>query len=415
VEATGLTTLVRRFGFLKLGPAARLLALALGAILIVATILLVRGGPAAPIARWLGVRTNASQVHFLKARDAYTRGDLAEASSHLDRARRAGHPEPETARLRALIWFRLGRFAEAEPILIRHLSTSTAPDPEAGEALARIFLESYRLEHADRVIERWIRDAPRDGKPYLWLTEVDRRIRGERADLLEEHYRTALRLDPTLDRARLGLADLLLEQRRHDEAAREYAAHVARNPADATGHLGLGRVAMGRGDLADAARHLDRALERAPADPIALKERALVDARLGDDEAAVRRLTEAIKADALDTESLYHRSLALGRLGRTAEAEADSRTLKRLREDQAQVLKLRERLLEDPKNHEVRSELARWMFEHGRDEEGLRWVRHILAVDPRHRESNRLMAEYYERKGEPGRANYYRLMIESGP
>ena len=298
--------------------------------------------------------------------------------------------------------------------MIRLLTASAAPDPEADEALARIFLESYRLEPAARVIERWIRDAPRDGKPYLWLTEVDRRLRGDHPEVMEEHYRTALKLDQGLDKARLGLADMLLEQRRLDEAAREYAAYVGRKPDDAIGHLGLGRVALGRGDVEDAARHLDRALALSPGDPVALKERALVDTRLGDDEAAVRRLSEAIRADALDDGSLYNRAIALRRLGRDAEAEADSRKLERLREDQAEVLKIREKLMADPKNNEVRSVLARWMFEHGRDEEGLRWVRQILAVDPRHRETNQLLVDYYERKGEPGRANYYRLMAESG-
>ena len=412
MDATGLTTRVRRFGFVKAGRAARLSALALGAVLVVATIL-VPGAAAGPIVRWLQARADSSQVHFLKARDAYKRGHLDEASFHLDHAQRGGHPEPEASRLRALIWVRLGRFAEAEPVLVRLLNTSAAPDPEADEALARIFLESYRLEPAARVIARWIRDAPRDGKPYLWLTEVDRRLRGDKPDVMEGHYRTALQLDPGLDKARLGLADMLLEQpgttRRSGSTPPTSRASPTTRPATSASAAWRWAGGTWRTPPATWTGH-----GTAPGDPIALKERALVDTRLGDDEAAVRRLSEAIQADALDDGSLYNRAIALRRLGRNAEAEADSRKLERLREDQAEVLKIREKLMADPKNNEVRSVLARWMFEHGRDEEGLRWARQILAVDPRHRETNRLMAEYYERKGEPGRANYYRLIAESG-
>ena len=50
---------------------------------------------------------------------------------------------------------------------------------------------------------------------------------------------------------------MLLEQRRLDEAEREYTAYVGCNPTNAIGHLGLGRVVLGRGDAEDAARHLD--------------------------------------------------------------------------------------------------------------------------------------------------------------
>ena len=374
-----------------------------------------RGGGAPPISRWLWASADSSLGHFLKARDAYVRGHLDEARFHLDRAQRGGHPEREVSRLRALIAVRLGRYAEAEPILIRLLTTSPAPDPEAGEALTRIFLETYRLEPAARVIDRWIRDAPRDGKPYLWLTEVDRRLRSDKPGVMEEHYRTALRLDPGLDKARLGLADMLLEQRRYDEAHSGVRRLCRRKPAEAIGHLGLGRVALGRGDVEEAARHLDRALTLSPGDPIALKERALVDTRLGDDEAAVRRLGEAIRADELDTEALYQRSLALGRLGRKAEAEDDARRLKRIKEDQAEVLKIREKLLDDPNNNEVRT---RWRggcsstagTTKGSDGSA-RSSRSIRDTASRTGSWPNTTA----RKGEPGRANYYRLMTGSGP
>jgi Flp pilus assembly protein TadD len=259
-----------------------------------------------------------------------------------------------------------------------------------------------------------MRDAPDDGRPYLWLTEIDRRLGGDQNNLLEPHYRSALRLDPTLDRARLGLADLLRSQHRLDEAGREYAAYLGRRPDDPAGHVGLGVAALERGDVKAAARYLDKALNLAPDDPSALKQRAAVAVRAGDPEGAVRLLTRAIRADPLDEELLYARSLALKRLGRKEEAEADTRSLERLRKEQAEMVDIRDRLVGDPNNNELRSEVARWMFAHGRDEEALRWLRNILEAQPGHPAANRLLADYYDRKGEPGRANYHRLMATPG-
>ena len=363
----------------------------------------------APLDRWLRTRPDSPEAHFLRARVASSGGRLDEATSHLDRAQWLGYPEGPAARLRALIWVRAGRFAEAEPILVHHLGATTEPDPEADQALARVFMETYRLDLAGKVIERWARDAPRDGTPYLWLTEIDRRLSGDMVEVQERHYRAALGRDPRLWKARLGLAEVLRATHRLEEAAREFASCEAHDPADPAGPVGLGRVALERGDLGAAAAHLDRALALAPDDPSALKDRASIDIRSGDDASAVRRLTRAIEADPLDAEPLYRRSLALARLGRKVEADVDARNLARLRQEHAKILAIRDRLMDHPEDLNVRCEMARWMFEHGRDDEGFRWVRQILAARPGHPATHRLLAEFYDRRGDPGRANYHRL------
>ena len=41
----------------------------------------------------------------------------------------------------------------------------------------------------------------------------------------------------------------------------------------------------------------------------------------------------------------------------------------------------------------------RWLFDHGHPEEGLRWTEKILRESPQHPETNRLLADYYEKKG----------------
>ena len=367
----------------------------------------------APLARWLAAQPRSAEAHVVSAELALADGDLARVTRELNAARDLGCPRDALERVHVLVLVRLKRFAEAEPLIERQRALSNHPDPALDEALARFYLGTYRMPQAEVVLLRWAREAPGDGRPFLWLTEVDRRTSQEQR--LESHYRSALERDAGLGKARLGLADLLREQHRLDEAAREYTACIERSPNDATAHAGLGILAVERNDLASAVRHLDRALELAPDDPPALKARALLDLRLGaDPAAALPRLGLAIRANPLDNELLYSRMLTLKRLGRTREAEADSQALYQLRKDQAEVTALRDRLLGDPENNGIRCAIARWMFAHGLDEEGLRWTQNVLGSDPVHRETNRLLADYYDRKGEPGRANFHRLIAESG-
>ena len=163
---------------------------------------------AAPL-RWLRARPASAEAHALLAEVALAEGDLGEVTRELNRARDLGYPKTRWERIHALTLARLGRHLEAEPILARLWSEQAKSDPAVDEALARIYLRTYRLGKARAVIDRWVRDAPADGRPFLWLTEIDRRTEVDNPQSWEQHYREALRRDPDLDRARIGLAETL--------------------------------------------------------------------------------------------------------------------------------------------------------------------------------------------------------------
>ncbi len=364
------------------------------------------------LGRWLRARPRSAEAHYLKARLALKLGRPQEAVEELARARALGHPAAPLDRLDAIIRAQAGRYAEAEPVLRRVLERSEAPDPEAAEALARLYLQTYQFHAAAAVIERWIREAPDDAKPYLWRTEVNTRLKKDSATQIHD-YRAALQRDPTLEKARLGLADELRLAGRGDEAQAEYAAYIARRSDDPAGHLGAGLVAMDRGDEDGAIRHLDRTLELDPADAAALSARAAIAVRRGEHAAALALLDRAVRNNPHDVEIRHRRGLCLARLGRHDEARAEQEVAARLREDDQRLSKLQQALVANPGDPALQGEVARWMIEHGHEEEGLRWARKILGERPNDPESNRLMAEYHERGGNPGLANYYRLQAKA--
>ncbi|WP_165220257.1 tetratricopeptide repeat protein [Aquisphaera insulae] len=362
---------------------------------------------------WIRSRPDSAEAQFLKARAEFSLGHLPEAMQCLDRAEQLGHDARPLYRLRALVFTQAGLFIRAEPILLNLLNEATEPDPPLLEALARVYLETYRLEMAGKVIQKWIADSPRDPKPFLWQTEIDARLEEHNPQVEEQHFREALDRDPGLDRARLGLARALAKNRRDDEAIREFDIYIAANPDDPRGLLGLGELRLKRGELDAASSLIDRALELEPASHDATRQRASLDILRGDTSAALVHLTAAIESDPLDLDSLYQRMLIYGRLDRKQEAQADKDRVDKLRADQLEVVQLRDRMMTEPDRLEHRLKLASWMLEHGRDDQAIRWLRNILASQPRNPEANRLLADYHERRGESGLANHYRLLGET--
>jgi hypothetical protein len=71
---------------------------------------------------------------------------------------------------------------------------------------------------------------------------------------------------------------------------------------------------------------------------------------------------------------------------------------------------LRETVLAQPANLSARFEVAKWMLSHGHDDEGLRWTAEILRADSRHASTHQLLADYHQKKGNSGLANYHQVM-----
>lgn len=364
--------------------------------------------------RWLRARPGATEGHYLKVRAAIAQGRRREYLDGLKAARELGLPAEQAALLRALLDVRHGRLAHAEPVLRDAFLRAREPDPQLDEALARVYLETYNFRLAPAVLRRWARDAPDDPNPYLWLAQVHHRTEAD-PEVLVADYREALARSPNLAAARLGLAEELLKTHRNAEAAREYTAYLALRPDDPNGHVGAGRNARESGDSAAAVRHLDRALELDPRNVLARKERAGIDHQRGDHRAALAHLDEAVRLEPYDLTLHQSRARVLTLLGKTDEALAERLTADRLRTDLALLDDLQTRLNAFPTDRGLQVQIARWMFSHGKEAEGVQWAKKILNDEPGHPETCRLLADYYERQGDAVLAHHYHAQASSAP
>lgn len=360
------------------------------------------------INRWTRMRPRDPEPHFLKARIALAEGNGKESADELTLARELGYPLVAINRFDGLVKARIGRKAEAEPVLAQTFESTSEPDPELYESLARIYLETYRFGPASRILDRWIRDVPRDAKPYLWYTEIDTRAKAGPA-VIEGHFKAALERDPNLDAARLGLAEILRKDGRPRDAEPEYERYLSRNGKDVVALVGAARNAVALDNEPAAIRHLEQALAVAPDDSEALRELAAIDQRHGNYARALERLNRALRTDPFDIEALYSRSLALARLGRTNDSRADQRKMHELKREREELVKMRDQLLTEPRNVDVQYRLARWYLSHGREEEGKRMAELIVASHTDFGPANRLLADFYDRHGDVGRANFYRM------
>jgi len=362
-----------------------------------------------PLRQWLATRPASGEAFYYKAWAAMAADQPGEAVQAIEQSGKFGFDLRLLDCLSAIGQSRSERFKDAEPILEQAFREQLEPQDMVAKELARIYLSSYRFDQAAAPLERWRRLAPADPQPYVWSNEILARSDAE-PTIPIQNYRAALERDPDLDKARIGLAQQLSKARRFDEAEQEFLTYMKRKPNDSTALLGLGRNSFQQGDIDGARQYFVKALEANPRDPDALKELGLIDLRLGQFPQACESLERLTQIDAFNHEVRYTYAQALRLVGDDSQAKVQLEHANRLRKENEEVVEFRNTLLKEPNNLAARLQVTKWMFDHGHQDEGLKWTKEILRADPRHAPTHKLLADYYDKKGDAGLANYHRLM-----
>ena len=358
--------------------------------------------------RWIKLQPTSGEPWYWKARVELAREHPHVTIEALQKAHSLGVPEDRLKVITYIMQVFGGKFDQTEALLKEARDQSTEPDPELDQALARLYLSSFRFGLATTALEQWMKDAPNDPKPYLWRNEIEERTSTDIEPLIK-NYREALKRDPSLIEARLGIADKLRTGRRAEEAAREYESYLKIKPDSVEANRGAGQVALELGKTDEAIPYFQKVLERNPKDAVSLRELALLDIRSRDYERAAQRLKLAIEVEPFDPDLHFNLSRALKLAGKTKESAEIAAVTDRLRKEQNYMNDLREKLVANPSDAKLRLEAARWLLDHGHDKEGLDWTELILKSNPGDQETCLLLADYYKAKKNFGLANFYRL------
>lgn len=115
-------------------------------------------------------------------------------------------------------------------------------------------------------------------------------------EVAEACFRSALQIDSQADRARVGLAEVLLQQGRSEEASQEADRALQMNPAGVRAHLVKGNILARRGEYSAAAKELESARDGSAAELNVLEQYslllALAEAQLGAGDIAAARQTQ---------------------------------------------------------------------------------------------------------------------------
>ena len=162
-------------------------------------------------------------------------------------------------------YLRVGRFADAIPVLER----AGAIDPAHaanGYDLAVAYLETGRLDDASRQVQRLLAD-----KETGALLHLQGEIAARAGDYTAaaSGYQRAARLEPT-EPHRFDWGNNLRRLRAYDDAADVFTASIRRHPQSARLRVGLGIAHYSRGRHEDAVTSFGEAADLDPADPRAI-------------------------------------------------------------------------------------------------------------------------------------------------
>jgi tetratricopeptide (TPR) repeat protein len=260
----------------------------------------------------------------------YNLGRFAEAHSAYQKALARDSKDAEAAQMDGLTLFRLGRPADAIPLL-EAAGTKAQQKADPSYVLAMCYTQTRRYDDARHAYARQYGFAQDSAPAYLLSARM--LLRGEYLPIAQQFANEALKLDPKLPLAHEVLGEIALALNHTDEAIAQFEQEHMTNPLEPAPYERLGDVYGRTGRYADARASLQRAvlLEPNATGPYILLGKTTL--KEGD---AVSALTYLQHAEAMDPANyITHNLLAQTYrvLGRSADATRELGLTEKLQAD----------------------------------------------------------------------------------
>ena len=261
----------------------------------------------------------------------YALGNYPSADTSFAAALARDPADREAAQMRGLTLFRLGRAAEAVPLLesSRTETAQTKADPDY--VLALCYLETRRYDDARHAFAHQYNFAPDSANAYLLAARM--LFRREYVPIAQESARKALQLQPDLPLAHLLLGEIALSTQHLDDAIAELEQERSRNPLEPGTYDRLGDAYTRSARYPEAEKILQQAvlLEPNATGPYILLGKVLLKR---DDPATAAGYLE--HARTMDPGNYITHNLlgqAYRAMGRTEEASRETHTAETLQAD----------------------------------------------------------------------------------
>jgi predicted Zn-dependent protease len=267
-------------------------------------------------------------VNRLRGLALYSQNQFSQADAAFVSALKQDPHDEESEQLRGLTLFRLGRPADAIPLLesAHEWTSQTRVDPSY--VLALCYLDTRQFDNARRAFATQYGFLPDSAPAYLLAARM--LLRREYLPVAQQFAVKALDLDAQLPLAHALLGEIALAGEHLDEAIAEFEKERIRNPLDGSIYDRLGDVYTRSGDYTKAQQSLQRALLLEPSStgPYILLGKVLLKRQ---DPASATMYLE--RAEKMDPGNFITHSLlgqAYRSLGRAEDASRETETSQKI-------------------------------------------------------------------------------------
>jgi tetratricopeptide (TPR) repeat protein len=358
--------------------------------------------------RPLADRTDSAEVQFLAARAYRIAGNLPEARKRLQLAKKLGWV-PEAIDLEiGLLQAQTDTLTVEYDFYLRKCLRENHPDVKyIAQVLAHHDYAKFRLLDADRASEIWTQKAPRSATAWAFRGDVCDRTR-KRAEAIAA-YRMAVELDPANVDYALALARNLLNAKAPPD---DVAVILEKLQIDHPDRLDvLLQLAYCRTEQArpeDALPLVERVIAKQSDSIPALHLKGRIELALGRPERAVTALRRAAELGPYHTDVLFTLLQTLNQTGPADEAAAIKARWTKSSADLEKLGTTTREITSNPDNPELRKTAGEICLRNGLEKEGVQWLTSALRLDPSHKSSHGILADYYEKIGDRQRAAEHR-------
>ncbi len=252
--------------------------------------------------------------------------------------------------------------------------------------LAKVLRWAGKVEESDRLIDAAKEVLADDAEGCALL--AGRWVRDGKLDEAIEGYRKALRLNPDLPEAYLGLARAYHAQNRFDDALQVYEEALRRRPQSASVHYGMAQTLKRTERWAEALQHLEEVTRIDSEFPALHVGLGMVMASQGRLENALAEFHEALRVDPRSTEAAAQIALIYRSQGNVKKAiEYFNRSLS-----------------VNPDSAGVHNALAITLMGVGKTAEAVQHFNSAIEADPDFPQAHFYLGVYYARQGDFSRA-----------
>jgi tetratricopeptide (TPR) repeat protein len=200
----------------------------------------------------------AAGVERLRGLIFYQRNQLKEALEAFEKAAAEDGSDSEALEMEGVTLYRLGRPADAIPLLEKGRSPVLSANVDPQYVLGLCYIDAGRYENARRAFADQFGFQPESPEAYLLIARL--MLRRNFADQADAAARKALDENPKLPLAHELLGEISLAKADLRTAARELRAEIAINPLAPSAYERLGDALLRSGDYGGARIALNRAV-----------------------------------------------------------------------------------------------------------------------------------------------------------